>query len=177
MISSKADLKSYIKQDMNSHGLSKLPLVLKLTPNSKRFTVLMRKVEYLKNCKKGLLWKIVFYIQYLRYKLLGVKLGFSIDLNIFGPGLSIQHFGNIVVNKEARIGRNCRIHNGVNIGKFKGGVPEIGDNVYIGPGAKIFGPIRIGNNVKIGANAVVNKSFSDNVIIAGIPAKVLSSDS
>jgi serine O-acetyltransferase len=49
-----------------------------------------------------------------------------------------------------------------------------GDNVYIGPGAKIFGPIVIGNNVAIGANAVVNKSFQHNCTIAGVPAKVIS---
>ena len=60
-----------------------------------------------------------------------------------------------------------------NIGAYEGGAPVIGDNVYIGPGAKIFGDITIGNNVSIGANAVVNRSFPDNVIIAGVPAKVI----
>ena len=64
---------------------------------------------------------------------------------------------------------------GVNIGAYEGGVPVIGDDVYIGPGAKIFGDIAIGNNVSIGANAVVNKSFPDDVIIAGIPAKIIKS--
>ena len=83
------------------------------------------------------------------------------------------HYGTLVVNKDARIGNNCRIHVGVNIGGFNGGVPVIGDNVYIGPGAKIFGGITIGNNVSIGANAVVNKSFPDNVVIAGVPAKII----
>lgn len=54
------------------------------------------------------------------------------------------------------------------------GVPVIGDNCYIGPGAKLFGDIRIGNNVAIGANSVVNKSFEDNVTIAGVPAKIVN---
>lgn len=54
------------------------------------------------------------------------------------------------------------------------GAPRLGDNVYIGPGAKIFGPIEIGDNVAIGANAVVNKSFPDSVTIAGVPAKIIS---
>lgn len=60
-----------------------------------------------------------------------------------------------MVNKATEIGKNCRIHVGVNIGN-QNGTPVIGDNVYIGPGVKMFGPITIGNNVTIGANAVVN---------------------
>ena len=52
--------------------------------------------------------------------------------------------------------------------------PIIGDNCFIGPGAKLFGKIKIGNNVAIGANAVVNKSFEDNVTIAGVPAKIVN---
>lgn len=55
-----------------------------------------------------------------------------------------------------------------------GEVPQIGDYVYIGPGVKLYGKIQLGNHVAIGANAVVNKSFQDNVTIAGIPAKIIS---
>jgi serine O-acetyltransferase len=69
----------------------------------------------------------------------------------------------------------------VNIGTEAGkadSAPVIGDNCYIGPGAKIFGPIEIGPNTVIGANAVVNQSFVDgSQTIAGIPAKVISSKS
>lgn len=79
---------------------------------------------------------------------------------------------------KAKIGKNCRIHVCTNIGNApshgKDGTPTIGDNVYIGPGAKIFGPITIGDNVVIGANAVVNKSFPSDCTIAGVPAKVIS---
>ena len=52
--------------------------------------------------------------------------------------------------------------------------PIIGDNCFIGPGAKLFGKIKIGDNVAIGANSVVNKSFQDNVTIAGVPARVVN---
>lgn len=99
-------------------------------------------------------------------------MNYTIYKNNFGPGLCIGHYGTLVVNKDARIGKNCRIHVCVNIGGSPAGVPKIGNNVYIGPGAKIFGNITIGNNVTIGANAVVNKSFPDNVTIAGVPAKI-----
>lgn len=67
------------------------------------------------------------------------------------------------------------MHSGVNIGATDDGAPIIGDNVYIGPGAKIFGDITIGDNVKVGANSVVNQSFPSNVVIAGIPAKIVKS--
>ena len=92
--------------------------------------------------------------------------------------MAIAHAGTIVVNSHAKVGANCRIHVCVNIGAdISDGTaaPHIGDNVYIGPGAKIFSGIIIGDNVAIGANSVVNKSFKDgNCTIAGVPAKVVS---
>ena len=94
-------------------------------------------------------------------------------MNVFGPGLCITHWGTIVVSSHAKIGKNCRIHPSSCIGNHMG-APIIGDNVYIGPGAKIFGNITIGNNVAIGANAVVNKSVPNNVTVAGAPAKIIS---
>lgn len=89
--------------------------------------------------------------------------------------MRINHFGNIVVNPEAKIGEWCDIHQGVNIGTgFDGGVPEIGDNVWIGPGAKLYGKIKIASGSAIGANAVVNKSFNEKGTIVGVPAKKVS---
>lgn len=109
-----------------------------------------------------------------RFRRLSIKLGYSIPINVFGPGLSLPHRGNIIINPNARIGANCRIHVGVNIGAHKGKAPIIGDNVYIGPGAIIFGDIHIANNVTIGANATVNKSIlQENVVIGGTPARIL----
>lgn len=108
---------------------------------------------------------------------MSLRLGFTIPLNVFGPGLSIAHRGTIVINKDTRVGENCRIHACTNIGSGKGSVsaPQIGNNVYIGPGAKIFGDIVIADNIAIGANSVVNKSFYEKGIsIAGIPAKKIN---
>lgn len=68
------------------------------------------------------------------------------------------------------------MHPSTSIGDYDG-APHIGNNVYIAPGAKIFGNISIGNNVAIGANAVVNKSFGDNVTLGDIPATVISDKS
>lgn len=93
---------------------------------------------------------------------------------MFGPGLSLAHTGNIIINPNAHIGENCRIHVGVNIGAHHDKAPSIGNNVYIGPGAILFGDIQIADNIIIGANATVNKSFTEpNVVIAGTPACVV----
>lgn len=112
----------------------------------------------------------------IRLLRISVKLGFSIPENVFGPGLSIVHYGTIVVNANAKVGSNCRIHADTNIGESGGvaGAPNIGNNVYLAPGVKIYGNITIANNTAIAANACVNSSFNiENTLIGGIPAKVI----
>lgn len=107
-----------------------------------------------------------------------MRLGFSIPINVFGPGVSIPHYGTIVINPNAKIGRNCRIHAGTNIGMHKGGAPIIGDNVYIGPGAILFGEIKVANNVSIGANTIVNTSITEeNVIVGGALSSIVKHNS
>lgn len=83
-------------------------------------------------------------------------------MNCCGKGLSIAHIGTIVINGSASLGDFCRLHTCVNIGTAGGKVsktPVIGNRVYIGPGAKLFGDITIADGIAIGANSVVNKSF------------------
>jgi len=107
------------------------------------------------------------------------KYGISIpDQTSIGSGFYIGHFGGIVVNRMSIIGKNCNISQGVTLGQANRGTgkgyPTIGDNVYIGPGAKIVGKVSIGNNVAIGANCVVTKDVPDNAVVVGIPAKIIS---
>jgi serine O-acetyltransferase len=141
------------------------------------FQRLLRRLEYLKNVKpSGAIGKVVYFFLRLRFKKMSLKLGFSIPENVFGPGLAIVHYGTIVVNKNTRVGANCRIHVDTNIGASGGTdrAPCIGDNVYIAPGVKIFGDIKIPNNTAFGANAVVNRTFKEEgTLIAGVPAKVI----
>jgi serine O-acetyltransferase len=105
-----------------------------------------------------------------------IKIVWGIDLPraaTIGGGLYIGHFGGVTISPRAVIGRNCNLSHDVTIGASgrgnKGGVPIIGDDVYIAPGAKVFGKIKIGNNVKIGANTVVYRDVPDNAVIALAP--------
>lgn len=97
-----------------------------------------------------------------------------------GEGFCISHcgYGSVIISPDATIGINCNISPGVVIGLSnrgpKRGCPTIGDQVYMGPGAKIIGKIHVGSNVVIGANAVVTKDIPDNAVVAGIPARIIS---
>ena len=140
---------------------------------------LLRKCEYYNNCKKNIVYKPYrLYLKYI-FRRKSIKYGFEIPLNCFGKELSIAHIGPIIINGGAKIGDNCRIHVGVNIGTaagFADKAPEIGNNVYIAPGAKVFGEIKIADGIVVGANAVVNKSFlTPDISIAGVPAKQINS--
>lgn len=181
MIQSKKDYIYYLQQDKKALGINPVgfeaKLIHYLSPNPIWvFQKTMRKLEYYNNCRsKGLNKLFIAYLRF-RFKKISIKLGFSIPINVFGPGLSIVHYGTIVVNRRSKVGANCRMHACVNIGASGGSIlaPQIGDNVYIAPGAKIYGDISIASNTAIGANAVVNKSFKDeNTVLAGVPAKVI----
>lgn len=98
---------------------------------------------------------------------------------VIGPGFNIGHFGGIVLNGATVLGARCNLSHGVTIGAGWQdgvyGVPVVGDRVYIGPGAKLFGPIRVGSDSAIGANAVVNRDVPPGVSVAGVPARPVSS--
>lgn len=121
----------------------------------------------------------VFLLSYCRLRHLSYKTTIQIPYStVIGPGFFIGHFGPIVINSEAIIGRNVNISPGVVIGSTSRGknmgTPVIGDDVYIAPGAKIIGAVVIGSRVAIGANAVVTKSFADDSCVVGVPARVIS---
>lgn len=89
------------------------------------------------------------------------------DGNNFASPPKLGHgFFGIIIAGGARIGKDCFLSHQVTIGRSRGQAPTIGDNVYIGPGAKIFGGIHVGNNVRIGANCVVFEDVPDNATIA-----------
>ncbi|MEH6671640.1 serine O-acetyltransferase [Halopseudomonas sp.] len=144
-----------------------------------RFQIALRLYEYLLNTRQTQLAACFG----LYFRSLSLKLGFSIPPNVFGPGLCIVHYGTIVVSPRARVGRNCRLHAGVNIGGKAGFYedaeadslcPTIGPHCYIAPGAKIFGAVVLGPDCKVGANAVVTRSWPEGrCVLVGVPAKPL----
>ena len=105
--------------------------------------------------------------------LTGIELPCEVSL---GRRFKIEHFGDIIVSGDATFGDDVVIRNGVTVGLRHTGVrgaPVIGDRVDIGAGAKILGPINIGNDVAIGANAVVIEDVPPNSIAVGVPARIL----
>ena len=140
-----------------------------------RYIFWMRTSFYLK--QRPIVVLLYALTRYILWRLSN-KLQIYIPYNTkIGPGFYVGHPGNIVVNWAATIGSNCNLSPGVVIGisnRGKVGCPEIGDNVFIGPGAKIFGKIKIGDNVAIGANSVVTSDIPDSAVVVGIPAKIIS---
>jgi serine O-acetyltransferase len=115
-------------------------------------------------------------VYHVLFKISQVVTGIELPCEVeVGHNFVIDHFGGIVVSGYAKFGNNCRIRSGVVIGLRHIGderAPTIGNNVDIGSGAKILGPIRIGDNVLIGANAVVLVDVPDDCIAVGVPAVV-----
>jgi serine O-acetyltransferase len=105
-----------------------------------------------------------------------VQIGNRVEI---GPGLMITH-GNVVIDGRTKIGRNCQINPWVTIGLsnskklgFSIDGPTIGDDVHIGTGAKLLGPITVGDYARIGANAVVVHDVPANATVVGAPARVI----
>lgn len=123
--------------------------------------------------------KQILYIMYRVLNLLVVEVLFNneIDGRIkIGHNFRIDHPFGIIINPSVVIGDNVVIRHQVTIGNkgtINSGNPIIGNNVNIGAGAKIIGGISIGNNVSIGANSVVTHDIPDNVVVAGVPAKII----
>ena len=173
MITNKSELKEYLEADKKNLGFTKSrPRVF--GDVVWKFQISLRYYEYYLNSPRKHTLDIRKWITKLMYKHYSVKLGFTIPPNTCGKGLNIHHFGCIVISGYARIGENCNIQQCVNIGQNYSpeNVPKIGDNVYIGPGAKLFGKIEIADGCAIGAGSVVNKSFLvKNHVIVGNPAR------
>lgn len=170
MIKCKNDYLYYLETDrLGMHIKRKKPRLL--VDEVWKFTRLLRKIEYLTNCKKGIISEI--FLQCYRFQLhkLGLKIGFSIPINVFGAGLILFHWGTIVVSANAKVGNNCQLYCCTNIAD---GV-EIGDNVFIAPGVKILNNVKIADGVRIGANSVVTKDILEsNITVAGAPAVKVS---
>lgn len=157
--------------DLRARNMAKMPVLSRYRRPLVHFTYLLRQAERFARDTSGVS-KLLGKLYRSRARSYGAKYGITIPINVFDEGLFIVHYGSVIVSGDARIGKNCRIHSGVNIGFFRG-APVIGDNVYIGPGAKLFGPITIGNDVKIGANSVINFDVPDDATVVAPLGRIL----
>jgi serine O-acetyltransferase len=123
-----------------------------------------------------ILRKFFSFIYKLLFKLVQILTGIELSCKAdVGRNFVIDHFGGIIITGYSKFANNSRIRNGVTIGLRRMGeefAPVIGNNVDMGAGAKLHGPIEIGDNVIIGANVVVLCDMPNNSIVVGAPATI-----
>lgn len=181
MIKTKSELKQVLCQDYerNSEIRGKCMFFELLKGNYRayikyRFLKALRYMEYYEN-GSGL--KKIAYLFYKHYfQRLQVKTQLFIHPNTIDAGLNIEHPGFIWVDSSSRVGKNCTVLPRVLLGKKYPDVSQpsifIGDNCFIGSGATILGPVKIGNNVTVAAGSVVIHDVPDNCVVAGNPAQI-----
>lgn len=177
MIQTKEELKMYLQADYERFGKSpKLKdwILKNEWAYIYKYQRILRYLEYYENVG----CKFMFLFYFIRYKRMCFNLSLDIKTGNLGPGFRLMHLGALVrIKKNCLIGKNCTILPGVVIGNknLEGDNSwiTIGDNCYLGLGVKIFGGVTIGNNVTIGAMSVVTHDIPDNVVVAGIPARII----
>ncbi len=171
------EMYSLIKSDLNRLGIKKNYALggakCYVMWASFKITYWYRKCTYW-HSKRGVLPQIILVFINLIYKHYQFKLGIDMSYKAkVGRGLQFIHFGGIVVSQDAVIGDNCTIYQCVTLGKTGDKrAPVIGNNCTFYAGAKVLG-VKVGDNVEVGANAVVLKDCPDNSIVAGVPAKII----
>ena len=136
----------------------------------------LRSYQYWKS--RGALGRLLSKIAVIRHRFWSIVTGCDLPINTqIGGGLLMPHPNGIVIHPNCRIGPNCLIFQQVTLGSneagMRSGVPTLGGSVDVGAGAKILGPINIGDHAVIGANAVVLTDVPANAIAVGIPARVI----
>ncbi|QXP52447.1 MULTISPECIES: serine acetyltransferase [unclassified Cellulophaga] len=140
-----------------------------------RYTFLFRKAsKYKKKSILGIFYRLLI-------KKYNYKYGYQIPVNTeIGEGLYLGHFGPVVINSKAKIGKNCNIAHNTTIGQSNRGrlkgYPTLGNKVWIGTGSVIVGKVFIGNNVLIAPNSYVNMDVPDNSIVMGNPSNIISKE-
>ena len=183
MIRTRKELKECLKADSvnykNCIGIRGVLMSLICSPVSDKkyiwkYIKTMRYAEYYIN--KYHSYKTPMALYYLhKLRKYGRITGFQIHPGTVGKGLTVWHFGTIIINANARIGERCVLRPNILIGHKLPGTPAplIGNDVEINSGAKLIGAITIGDDVIIGANAVVTHDIPSHSIVTGIPARVI----
>ncbi len=164
-------LKVCLECDKAAYGVSRWWYWSRLQYPTLHYQRVLRYTEHFQN-RESFLGRVTYAILRVRLKRLGQSLGLSVPPGVFGPGLSIPHYGSVVVNDKVRAGAFCRVHSATNLGESRGGAPQLGNGVYVGPGSVLYGDISVGDRAVIGANSVVNKTIPANRLAIGAPASV-----
>lgn len=175
-------LKQTILSDYKRYGINTISIMVLIKtfiimPNpGLKFLTIFRLTQYFRRRNR-----LLFYFFFLWLRHLKVKYGFDISYRTqIGKGFYIGHFGNVVIHGDTVIGDNCNISQGITFGVSNAGatigVPKIGNNVFVGPGACVFGNIIIGNHVTIGANAVVTHDVLDFQTVLSPTATIINKD-
>ncbi len=169
------DIRRYHNNRLSLFGIMKLILLTQSI-----WAIIIYRMGSWCHCNRYKIWpRIVLPVITVLQKIVEIATGIVLPFTAqIGKGLYIGHFGSIIISPKAIIGEYCNLSHEVTIGQAgRGGiqnVPVVGNRVYFGPGAKVFGGINIGNDVAIGANAVVTKDLPDNAVAVGIPAKIIN---
>ena len=170
-------MKAILKDDLfryiggNSNRLNRIRYIA-FTPGY-QYTYCFRHACTARNIVSKLFWKTL-----LRCCMFHSGIQIPIGTQI-GPGLRISHFGNIVINPAAKIGKNFSIAQGALIGSAAGkhaGVPTIGNNVIMSANSVVIGGVVIGDYVMIAPGAFVNFDVPSHSIVIGNPGKIIESD-
>ena len=114
-------------------------------------------------------------IRFFAERLIEITTGISIPAQAqIGKGLRIHHFGGIFIHSDVVVGEKFTLYHGVTLGDLGGwgGVPRVGNRVIVGAGAKLIGPIEVGDDCRIGANAVLLTSVPSGCVAVGVPAVI-----
>ena len=172
------DYLKYLAADRNRNGAPSIKNWVLWNDNNRiqRLLYYLRKVEFYSN-QCGFQHKIAFAIWNWLFRRQRVLTGIMLFPGTIGPGIQLMHPGFRRIDSFVRIGNNCTILPMVLCGRKhpndKDSLIIIGDNCYISTGVTILGPVNIGDNVVIGAGAVVLNDIPDNSIVGGVPAKIL----
>lgn len=184
MIRTKKDLHSYLDDDSRN-----------FICHNRDFTMKMKALYLDPICDQRYIWKYIYSLRHLEYHInnngtlhkifriyylyllrrYAYKTGFQIPPNVCDAGITIWHWGPIIVNQNVHIGKNVTLYPGVLIGWKSPNLPcpVIGDNVFIGSGVKIIGDLHIGDNVIIGQNCVITKSIEANSVVVSSKNRIL----
>ncbi len=183
MITNKKDFKFYVQQDcLRNIGKERISMIMLAihcfygndSYRAYKYLRALRKYEYALNCSQGVWGRLHMLIAKICWHRLGAKYNVNINPNVVGYGFRIPHLvGGVIINCKS-VGSGCTANAGVVVGdNDRGEMAVIGNGVDLSVGCKVIGGVSIGDNVIVAPNTVVVKDVPSNVVVTGIPARIL----